>query len=81
MWPMAMPSSTPMVLNSKGTPPAASDGFADLPADDVEMGVARNDLDKGVAHRNKRLIEIGFILDPRRWRGAVNGGGREWRLS
>ena len=21
-WPMAMPSSTPMVLNSKGTPPA-----------------------------------------------------------
>ena len=44
-WPMAMPSSTPMVLNTNGTPPAAAHRRVHELADDVQVDVAGDDVD------------------------------------
>ena len=37
-WPIAMPSSTAIVLNSRGMPPAARDRLGDDPADRLRGG-------------------------------------------
>ncbi len=57
-WPMAMPSSTPMVLKTNGTPPACADALLDELADLVEMDVAGDDVDVAVADGDERLAEI-----------------------
>ena len=57
-WPMAMPSSTPMVLKTNGTPPACADALLDELADLVQVDVAGNDVDVAVADGDERLAEI-----------------------
>ena len=60
--PMAMPSSTPMVLNSKGTAPAAR--TASLTSRRIlEVGVAGDDVDVRVADGDERLIEVAALPD------------------
>ena len=58
--PMAIPSSTPMVLNSKGTPPAARTAFLDQPAEFLQMDMAGHDIDIGIDDGDKRFLNVCF---------------------
>ena len=58
IWPMAMPSQTPMVLNSNGTPPASRMACFDHLGHLVQMNVARNDLAEAVGDADERLVHI-----------------------
>ena len=61
-WPMAMPSSTPMVLKIKGTPPGVAHQPFDEHAHLVEMGVAGDAIGVGIDNGDKGLVpvRIGF---------------------
>ena len=54
-WPIAMPSSTAMVLNSRGDAARRRDRLGDDPADRLEVGVARHELGEAVGDRDDRL--------------------------
>ena len=60
-WPMAMPSSTAMVLNSLATPPAASISRATSWPEILQMHVARHELGEGIGDRDDRLAEIAVL--------------------
>ena len=57
-WPMAMPSSTPMVLNSKGTPPALRISSLAIWPYSGQVEVAGDDVDLAVADADERLVEV-----------------------
>ena len=60
---MAMPSSTPMVLNSNGTPPAARIASLTTAPELLEVDVAGDDVDVRVADRDERLVEVRRVPD------------------
>ena len=57
-WPIAMPSSTAMVLNSRGMPPAALIASDTMRPDRLQMGVAGDELGEAVGHRDDRLADV-----------------------
>ncbi len=57
-WPMAMPSSTAIVLNSTPHPPAASMTFFTRCPDVVQVHVPRNELREAVGDGDDRLLEV-----------------------
>ncbi len=58
-----MPSSTPMVLNSNGTPPAVAHALFDDFAEVLQVDVAWNQVDIRVADTDERPIEIRLTFD------------------
>ena len=56
--PMAMPSSTPMVLKMNGTPPAWRTHSLHELADLVQVDVAGNDVHVAIADGDEGLLEI-----------------------
>ena len=74
-WPMAMPSSTPIVLNTNGTPPAArTHSLTKLP-DLVQVDVAGNDVDVAVADGDERLVQVALADARGAEQAAVRGAG------
>ncbi len=61
----------------EGDSAGGADGVADFFADDVEMGVAGDDLDEGVADGDEGLVPVGIVLDDAGGaeEGAVGGFG------
>ena len=78
-WPMAMPSSTPMVLNSKGTAARFADGLLDQAAEALEVGVAGHDVDVGVHDGDERLAHVG-VGHPHRLEQAAVRSALDSRL-
>ena len=60
-WPMAMPSSTAMVLNSLATPPAASISRATSLAEVLEVDVAGDELGERVGDGDDGLAEVAVL--------------------
>ena len=58
-WPIAMPSSTAMVLNSRGDAAGGLDRLGDDPADRLQVGVAGDELGEAVGDRDDRLADVG----------------------
>ena len=69
---MAMPSSTPIVLNRNGTPPAAH-AFLDEVAHGLEMDMPGNDVDVAVADCDERLVPVGLADSGGTEQTAVSG--------
>ena len=63
--PMAIPSSTPMVLNSKGTPPAFRISSFAIRAVLLQVEVAGDDVDVAVGDADEGLLEV-LVLDAHR---------------
>ena len=57
-WPIAMPSSTAIVLNSRGIAAGRLDRLGDDPADRREVGVAGHELGEAVGDRDDRLADV-----------------------
>ena len=57
-WPMAMPSSMAMVLNSAAKQPCCLDDRLDPLADVVQVHVARHELGEGVDDGDDRPAEL-----------------------
>ena len=57
-WPIAMPSSTAIVLNSRGDAAGRVDGVGDDLADRLQVRVAGDELGVGVGDRDDRLAEV-----------------------
>ena len=60
-WPMAMPSSMAMVLNSLATPPAALDLARHQLAEVLQVDVAGHELGERVGDGDDRLAEIAVL--------------------
>ena len=60
VWPMAIPSQTAMVLNSKGGPARPADGVLDHLGHLVEVNMARHNLAEAVGNADERLIDVGI---------------------
>ena len=74
-WPMAIPSSTPIVLNRNGMPPAAAHAFLDIIADRLEVDVPRDDVDVAVADRDEGLVPVALAHAGGAEQAAVGGAG------
>ena len=57
-WPMAMPSSTAIVLNSRPTPPASATASATRPPRSLQVHVAGHELGEAVGDGDDRLAEV-----------------------
>ena len=55
---MATPSSTAMVLNSRGTPPGLADGCHNERRRFAQMDVTRHKFGKGIDDGDDRLCEV-----------------------
>ena len=74
-WPIAMPSSTPIVLNRNGTPPAArTHSLTKLP-DRLQVDVAGDDVDVAVADGDERLVPVPLADAGGPEQAAVGGAG------
>ncbi len=62
-WPIAIPSSTPIVLNSKGTPPRFSNCFFYDSTEFLKMNVTRDQVDIRVTDPNERSVKVFVRLD------------------
>ena len=60
-WPMAMPSSTAMVLNSLPTPPAPLDLFDHQLTHVLQVHVSRHELREGVGDRDDGFLEVAIL--------------------
>ena len=58
-----MPSSTAIVLNSKGTPPASRIASLTISPDLLQVDVAGHDVDVGVGDGDERLVEVLLAAD------------------
>ena len=62
-WPMAIPSSTPMVWNMNGTPPAARTASRTTSPKTLQVHVAGDDVGVGVGDGDERLVPVVFATD------------------
>ena len=81
--PMAMPSSTAIVLNSLATPPACFDLAGDQLSEILQMDVSGHELREGIGHGDDRFVEVPVLHSggaPQAARAghvaAVSGGTR-----
>ncbi len=70
-WPIAMPSSTPMVLNMNGTPPASRIACAHHLAEGLQVHVTGHDVDVGIGDGDERLVHVGVGDAGRLEQGAM----------